>query len=950
MLLNGAYLKNKNKKFPIVGIGASAGGLEAFEGLLRHLPGDTGMAFVFIQHLSPQHPSLLAELLLQSAKMPVCEAGEGNQIKPNHIYVISPNIGLTISRGVFHVTPREEKRGIPMPIDLFLFSLAKERRHQSIGIILSGNASDGTLGLEAIKAAGGMTFAQEEKSAKFHGMPKSAIGSGSVDFILTPRGIGEKLAKLAQYPLTATGRPERQTSRSVTAKELQAVFSIISRATGVDFSLYKRGTILRRIQRRLDLHRIKTLQEYVTLLRGDPRESQKLMEDFLIHVTSFFRDPLVFEYLKKNVYPKLLKDKSLRKPCRVWIPGCSTGEEVYSIAMGLMEVLEQKSHRSKQLPIKIFATDISDLSVEQARKGLFKKEAVSGVSAARLNKFFTKTKDGYEIHQEIRDLCIFKKHNLILEAPFLDMDFISCRNLFIYLGSHVQNKIVPVFHRVLHSNGFFLLGKAETLGSFPHLFEMVDKKSRLYQKKELGIRTPRRTAETKTVENSNKENKGVRGEGRLTQPQQLSEIVQDGQLRKALEATKKTIDIVITRFEETNEKLQATNEELHESNEELLVTNEKLETAKEELQSTNEELQSTNEELTTLNEEVQNRNIELRLAREFADSIIETIREPLLILDADLKVVRANAVFYESFKLTAPETERKYLYSLAKGQWDIPRLRILLEKIIPKKKGIANFEIEHDFPAIGYRTLLLNARQISRPGGAAPMILVAIDLLTMENRVTKKIVEYSEGEKQRVGKDLHDGLGQSMTGIALLSKSLEKKLINKKMPESKEAAKITRLVKQGIFEINRLARGLTPIALENVCLIPALTEAVAHVTAFFGVRCVFECKKEAVITLDPKRDVNLYYIAQEAINNAIRHGKAKQIRVKLERRMKGGKELVLSISDNGLGLPKNFEKKEGMGLRIMRYRASDIGASFEIHQGAIEGAVVIVRYPLTEAR
>lgn len=906
--------------------------MEAFEELLRHLPGDTGMAFVFVQHLAPGHPSLLVELLVRSAEMPVCEAKEGERAKPNHVYVIPPNAGLSISKGLFRLTPRAEAGVVPMPVDDFLLALARERRHQSIGIILSGNASDGTLGLKAIKAEGGVTFAQDGKSAKFPGMPRSAISSGSVDFIMTPPKMAEQLAKMARHPLTAAASPKRRATRSSAASDgLRAVFSAVKKATGVDFGLYKRGTIQRRIQRRLGLHRMTGLKDYVNLLRGDPNECRQLMEDFLIHATSFFRDPAVFESLKRNVFPKILRNKSLRNPCRIWVPGCSSGQEAYSIAMGLVET-------KKRPPVKIFATDISDLSIERARKGVFKANEVSGVSEARLRRFFTTTNDGHEVNKEIRDLCVFGRHDLIREPPFSNMDLISCRNLFIYLGPNVQDSIVPLLHHALHPDGFLLLGTAESLGPFQHLFRLVDAKSKLYVKKAFG------TADT--VEESKEERNVFQAPaGGDKRPEDGD---QDGRLRRALEATKETIEQVMMRFEETNEELQATNEELTASNEELQSTNEELETAK-------EELQSTNEELTTLNEELQNKNLELNLAREFADSIVETIREPLLILDRDLRVVRANSSFFATFKLTAHETEKKHLYGLAGGQWNIPRLRTLLEKIIPRNKEISNFEIEHDFPGIGHRTLLLNARQILRQAGEPPMILVAIDLLTMENRVTKKIVEYSEGDKQRIGKDLHDGLGQSMTGIALLSRSLEKRLAGLGTRESqvapllKDAAKITRLVKQGIFEISRLARGLTPIALENIGLIPALAEAAEQVKALFGVKCDFECKEER-ITSDPRYKVNLYYIAQEAINNAIRHGKAKRIKVRLERqRMKRGETIVLSVSDNGLGLPKKFEKREGMGLRIMRYRASDIGGILEIRQRAGGGTLITARCPSPEA-
>lgn len=910
--------------------------MAACAALLRHLPGNTGMAFVFVQHLAPGHPSLLVALLSRSSSMPIREVKNGDRVQPNQVYVIPPNTGLTISKGVLHVAPRKVARAAPLPIDAFFFSLARDRGHQAIGIILSGNASDGTLGLQAIRAAGGVTFAQDRTSAKFHGMPGSAIDSGAVDFILTPRNMAKKLATMARTPQPVKPPVQRRPSRTAMPEGLQAIFSIIKKKTSVDFSLYKRGTILRRMQRRLNLLRMTTLAQYTNLLRSDAKESQQLMEDFLIHVTGFFRDPSVFQHVQKTVFGKILQRATLRKPCRIWVPGCSTGEEAYSIAMGLVEALGRVGTKGGKLPIKIFATDVSNLSLEKARNGVFQKNDVSGVSTARLRRFFTQTKDGYALNKDIRALCVFGKHNVLQEPPFTNMDLVSCRNLFIYLGPNVQEQIVPLLHQALRPNGFLLLGRAETVGPFPHLFQLVDRDSKLYVKKAFGRQAGVAASATAISAETKIFRLPVRG------TQRLEEGTQDGQLRKALEATKETIEHVIVRFEETNKELQATNEELHASNEEQQSTNEELETAK-------EELQSTNEELTTLNEELQNRNLEATLAKEFADSIVETIREPLLILDAALKVVRANASFYAAFQLTASETEKKYLYSLADGQWAIPRLRLLLEKIIPQKKEVANFEIEHEFPIIGYKTLLLNARQIFQQGKEAPMILVAIDLLTMENRVTKKIAEYSEREKQRVGKDLHDGLGQNMTGIALLSRNLEKKLADQGAQESAEAAKISQLVKQGIFEINRLARGLTPIALENVGLIPALAEAAAQVKELFGVQCLFVCKEET-ITSNPQYKINLYYIVQEAINNAIRHGRATRITVRLARSgMKRGAELLLSISDNGLGVPKHFERRPGMGLRIMRYRAADIGGRFALRPRPRGGTVITVRCPLAAA-
>jgi two-component system, chemotaxis family, CheB/CheR fusion protein len=969
-----------HESFPVVGIGASAGGLEAFTKLLKHLPGDTGMAFVLVQHLDPTHASALTELLSRATAMPVTEVRDGMRVEPNHVYVIPPNTNMAILHHRLSLMPRTEKLGLYLPIDYFLRSLAEDQRAGAVGVILSGTASDGTLGLKAIKAEGGITFAQEEQSAKYDGMPRSAITSGFVDCVLPPEGIARELARVSRHPYVIFSR-EAQTREWASGETdvLNKVFILLRTHTGVDFTDYKHATIRRRIQRRMLLHRIERMDQYVQFLQQHAEEAESLYQDLLINVTSFFRDPDSFRALRKKMFPRLLKNRGPDQSLRVWVPGCSTGEEAYSIAISLLESIGDKR---AEVPVQIFATDISGASIEKARAGIYPKSIEQEVSAERLRRFFLKSDHGYQIKKTVREMCVFARQNAVKDPPFSKLDLISCRNVMIYLGPVLQKKLLPIFHYALKPDGLLTLGSSETIGGFANLFVLVDKKEKIYAKKpgyflpvfapaatgRLGERRPRgrmamRSGEElpvvpslykeadnlmlsqyappsvlinddlrivqfrgitspflapspgeasldllqmvreglrldlrAAIQKARETNKRVHKESVPIDPGNRSrrvtldvipfkatpskesfflvvfeEMATDGaipdkmagrgkgrrvehspaaQLRHELAATKEYLRTVLEEHDAGREELRSANEEIQSSNEELQSTNEELETAKEELQSTNEELTTLNEELQTHNSELnqvnndlinflgnahipivmvggdlrirrftaaaqavvnliptdvgrplgdiqpnvhvpdlgplilevidtlttcerevqdrQGRWHSLRIrpyktadgkidgavltfmdidaakrstvlideAHDFANAIVETLRDPLVVLNPDLRVKRANATFYKMFRVTPEDTEGRLLYDLGDGQWNVPKLRQLLEEILPRNSVFNDFEVEHEFPRIGRKRMLLNARRVLRKDNEPKAIVLAIQDITRQGMLT----------------------------------------------------------------------------------------------------------------------------------------------------------------------------------------------------------------------
>ena len=843
----GKPLTQSANLFPVVGIGASAGGLDAFKKLLKAIPENSGMAYVLVQHLDPNHESMLPEILQKVTPIPVLEITDDIKVQPNHIYVIPSNKMMVATDGVLLLAPRPAKSNTErnLPIDLFFTSLAEVHQEHAIGVVLSGTASDGTMGLKAIKDHGGITFAQDEASAEYDGMPHSAAQAGVVDFILPPGDIPKKLLEVTNKTILSDA--ELQNIPKQDEDVFKQILSLLRIRKGVDFTYYKQTTVRRRILRRMVVNKNEEPADYLKFLRGNTPEQDMLYQDMLIPVTSFFRDKKVFEDLCNNVFPTILKNKIPGEITRIWVAGCSTGQEVYSFALCFKEFLGDNFER-----IQIFGTDLSEPAITKARSGMYEKSEVDAISPQRLKEYFTKTNGGYQVNKSIRDMCVFAHHNFLKDPPFGKMDCISCRNVLIYMEPYLQKKALTTFHYALNPKGFLLLGKSETTGGVPDLFAAVQKNDKLYSRKDvpgrfMQIASQRseqilnRPPESSKSENSRNDFQKTADDILLTKYTPAGVVVNEamdivhfrgntanyleqapgkpshnllimaksglgfelrnilhkaktgnvsvvreniplsvnGQLlhisieavplpntlepyylvlfhdnnlndtdvsvtnRKKVSAKtkKEEKDIQIQLLEQElaqaredmrsiTEDQEASNEELQSANEELLSGTEELQSLNEELETSKEELQSTNEELTVLNHELTGLNEQITDARNYSESIVATLYQPLLVLDKHLRVKTANKAFYKTFKVDERETEGVLIYDLGNRQWNIPELRTLLEEILPQKKQISNFEVTHNFLSIGERIILLNALEITREKKEEKLILLSIEDIT----------------------------------------------------------------------------------------------------------------------------------------------------------------------------------------------------------------------------
>ncbi len=967
----------------IVGMGASAGGLEAFEQFFSRLPSDTGLAFVLVPHLEPTHKGMMPELLQRHTKMPVVEVEDGMRVQPNCVYVIPPNADLSILHGRLQVLEPTVPRGQRMPIDGFFRHLAADRREKAIAIILSGMGRDGAQGLKAIKENFGMVMVQDPASSKYDSMPRSAINTGMVDYVAAAHELPDRLI---QYVTRAPALPQKHGPvEAEPSAALDKIFVLLRAHTGNDFSCYKQNTIHRRLERRMSVHQFDRLPQYVRFLQENPQEIELLSKELLIGVTHFFRDPGLFTILQETAFPPLLQDHSAGNPLRIWNPGCSTGEETYSLAITLNECWEALELRGVPA-IRIFATDIDKDAIDKARRGVFSAGIAADMSPERLDRYFVREDDTYRIRKEIRDLVVFAPQNLLADPPFTKMDILCCRNLLIYINVETQEKILPLMHFALNPGGLLILGTAESIGNFHRLFFSLDKKWKVYQRREVSERpqlempsptVPRRRERVadsgsfgesdmdityaaqraildcygppsvvvniegdilyvngrtgKYLEpSSGKVNNNVFAMAREGLREHLGAAVHNATTRRTLVTVGgvkvksnggfTTIDLSVrpivgpsTRqnmllvvFEETpachveeamesganhpeaaaipaatvttdleeklrytRERLQATIEEMEVTQEELRSANEELQSNNEELQSANEELNSSKEELQSLNEEMQTVNAELQskieelsqsnsdmknllngielatifldndlrvmrftpqatgivnltandagrplghfttcvnydrlvqdarevldtlvsrevqvqtndgrwfnlrvlpyrsmnnmidgvvmtfsditplkqlehslreqatelqAARDYAQGIISTIREPLVVLDDRLRIVSASSAFYETFQVTPAMSEGLLLYEIDRQPWDSPALRQLLEEILLKNSTFEDFRVEYDFPTVGPKVLLLNARQIVPEAAPARLILLAMEDITTSSR------------------------------------------------------------------------------------------------------------------------------------------------------------------------------------------------------------------------
>ena len=836
------------QQFPLVGVGASAGGIDSFQKFLAAVPANSGMAYILVQHLSPSHESILPEILSRTTGIPVREITDGCQVDPDHIYVIPENKMLEVTGRSLKLTPRE-KNAPNMPIDFFFSSLARAHGAFAIGVVLSGTACDGTVGLREIKEHGGITFAEDPRSAAWDGMPKNAIEAGVVDFVLNVGEIPSKLINVyALYGTVADGGngqiPEPE------GNGLKMILSVVRQHSGADFGYYKRPTVLRRIDRRMAIHQTTAYPDYLEFLKGNKAEREALFQDLLIKVTSFFRDPEIFRELGEKVLPRLLKGRAADEPVRIWVPACASGEEAYSLAMALFDTLGGLTaglnlHRTK---IQIFATDLSEAAIIKARSGVYSASEVQSLREEQLERYFIRTDGNYKVVKSIRDTIVFSVHNFLKDPPFGRLDLVSCRNVFIYLDPYLQKKALSIFHYALKENGFFLLGKSENIGTASDLFVPFSKKGKIYSRRpgsgrfvqasprpgEVGkapvdrpvpsfraSRTDfRKSAEAVLVSRYTPASVIVDGHMEvvhfkgatapfLEQPggrptQELMKMARKElafELRTAIhraaesqetvikegiplehdgERSLATIEVVplidtvdphylilfrkrspdtsvlerawkklkpsFTSSEKNGpqQRIAALERELERAREDMGSISEDQEAYSEELQSANEEQQSLNEELETSKEELQSTNEELIVVNRellekqdeqtstlnYLDAVMANLREPFLVLERYFRIRTANASYYRRFDTDRTGTEGKFFFEVQDGLWDNPKLRSLLQEVLPKKERIVDEEIVIRSPSGTKRSFMFNAREIVEERKYTRSILLSIEDVT----------------------------------------------------------------------------------------------------------------------------------------------------------------------------------------------------------------------------
>ena len=515
--------KSKDRKeesaLLIVGIGASAGAVDTLSAFFEDIPKNPGVAFVVVIHLSPDHTSTLPELISRHTSIPAEHAEDGKQVEANRIYVIPPDAELALMNGALHVMPRQEQRPW-LPIDSFFRTLAHDAGDHAVGIVMSGTGTDGSLGLQEIKAHLGLTMAQSPESAAFPGMPKTAIDNGVVDYVSTPKGLATELLDYADH--FAKRRENEHRIEEEFDKQMNKIFVILRQQVGHDFSAYKESTVQRRLKRRLDVHKIDALEDYIRYLRNSPREVDLLFRDLIIGVTGFFREPEAFEKMKQNVLPELVRDRAADEPIRAWIPGCATGEEAYSMAITIREFLDDAGSTT---PVNIFATDIDEDAIERARRGVFPAAIQADLGEQRTHRHFARNGDSYEVVQSVRNMIVFSTQDVIKDPPFTRLDLLSCRNLMIYLKPEVQKRLVPLFHYSLNPGGFLLLGSSETIGNYPDLFASLPGDARFYRAKSADAGVYARTGVEFPIGRTGTDD-GTRGVRRHASPAQTERVLQ----------------------------------------------------------------------------------------------------------------------------------------------------------------------------------------------------------------------------------------------------------------------------------------------------------------------------------------------------------------------------------------------------------------------------------------
>lgn len=621
----------KEKSFTVVAIGDSAGGLEAMSTLLKNLPSDTGMAFIYVQHLCPDHKSFQTSILSKLTKMKVQEIDNMELMKPNNVYIIPPNKEIKVLDGHIQLTPRSKKNATSTIIDILFSSLAQTHKDNTIGVILSGYANDGMAGLKAIKDMGGVTFAQDD-SAQASSMPYSVIAAGAVDYILSPKEIAKHLVRLSKKMLPEKNRNKKQSEITVDSNpDLKTIFEILHKKKGVDFRDYKMPTIKKRLKYKMLLCGVETRKEYVNLLNKKTTEIDNLYNDLLINVTRFFRDKEVFAYLKRTLLPKIINSKKTGETLRIWVPACSTGEEVYSIAMLITELQDKKV---KKIPIQIFATDLSEQMIAEARIGMYSKTDLINVSKKYVDRFFTKSGNSYQVVKELREMCVFAPHNILQDPPFSRMDFISCRNLLIYFDAIAQKRVFGTLHFTLNEGGYLLLGKAETTGISSLLFNQANNKFKVYsRKKDIGLRKIPELIPHFPSTNLNAKKATILTKNTSVNPTGIEHAIDTSFISDA-NASNEEFQTLKEELEISKEEIEATNEERLSTNQNLQIRNRLLSESQEYSEAIIASLIAT-KELEAL-------NYSIKQASQYPRSLLEASLDPLVTINSNGKITDVN--------------------------------------------------------------------------------------------------------------------------------------------------------------------------------------------------------------------------------------------------------------------------------------------------------------------
>lgn len=1116
------------------------------------------MAFVVVSHLAHKDKSILADLLGRRTPIPVRQGRHGDVIEPDHVYVSPPGRQLLLRGGVLHVHRLPERVQTPTVIDRFFESLAYDLQSRARGVILSGMGNDGARGIEQIHGHGGATFAQEPGTAQFDQMPVSAIGTGGVDFVLAPALIARKLVELGpESPVAA--RPQRAATHAEIITEL-------ARATGVDFSRYKAGVLRRRIAKRIALKGLAGPGEYLRHLRAHPEEVQEVFGELLIHVSRFFRDAEAFGALERKAIIPLIQQSNASQPIRVWVPGCARGEEVYSIGMLL---LEHCSRRRDGPHIQLFGTDISAADIEAARRGRFPEQIATHMPAYRLKRFFDQVAGGYQVRQELRELCVFTRQEVGSDPPFSGVDLISCRNLLIYFSRALQDHVLHTFHHALKPNGVLFLGRSESLGSHVDLFTAIDRKHRIYLRKSTkpdmplrplaqagrtgalvdarrpggAVRDPLRDIQQTLLQHysppgfyvdedlaircfigdvsaylqptsgpanlllgrmlpagaaldvraairaARTARKPVRREiawiGADGSPRDVTLAVlrvtgigpgtrgylvlfepaippagSSGAKRKVLPSERSELARMGRLLADARKQLQAlfeeqerSAEELRAAHEEALSRNEELQGINEELQTAKEELQSANEELATLNEELQDRNQQLdqlagelgtliagvnipivhldreRRVRRFSPAaqpvfnlittdvgrpfsqikpslalpelgqlvsaaldrgtvaerevrdeagrwfslrlrpfrgrgnhidgvlialvdvdaakrntaaIVDTMNEPLLLLDQNLRVLTANPAYYRTFRSSPQETQDALLFELGNRLWDVPELHELIGKVLPRQKRFEDARLEHVFPAIGRKVLRLSGQKIVDDSVGAESILIMFQDVTDTEASAERLREAREQEEQRIAHELHDLSGGPMASLSIELARLADRVLAApdEVAEGLRAAQA--LIKDVAASTHDLARRIHPAILEDLGLVKALRGECQALQDRYGIKVIFRARGR------PDRLPNsirlcVYRVVQEALRNIVRHARTLRVELSLEALPD---EVRLVVQDNGEGFDIDAARAVGgMGLLGMADRVAALGGRFKVESRIGTGTAVRVTLP-----